>query len=121
MLPNVTPPNERHRLKMYVLVNTNVLTPIQIGVQATHAVAELMNRKPFREAIKKWVEEDKTLIFLSATELERNKAMISMSNIGKVYSSFREPDIGDIWTATAFEPISSDLGQVIFGDLKLAR
>ena len=120
MLPNAPTPSGDD-LRCYVIINTNILTPIQVGVQAAHALAELVHKKPMRESTDKWVTKDKTLIFLSATENDRDTIMVAMNRLGKTYASFREPDIGDVWTATAFEPIPSDLGRALFGRLSLAK
>lgn len=121
MLPNVDSPVDEPRLKLYVLVNTEILTPIQIGVQASHALTELVHRYAYLRAVEKWVTEDKTLIFLSANEVDKDEKIQEMLKLGKMYASFKEPDIGNIWTATAFEPLDSKAGKAMFGNLKLAR
>lgn len=121
MLPNVDDPLAEPKLKCYVLVNTDILTPVQIGVQASHALAELVHRYQYLRSIEKWVSEDKTLIFLSANEVEKDQKIQEMLKLGRMYSSFKEPDIGNVWTATAFEPIDSKTGKEMFGSLRLAR
>lgn len=120
MLPNVDRPNTDD-MKCYVIINTSILTPMQIGVQGAHALAELVHGKAALPSVSKWVNEDKTLIFLSANEMQKDQKIVAMMGRGKSFASFKEPDIGNVWTATAFEPIPSSLGREIFGDLPLAK
>jgi hypothetical protein len=120
MLPNVDRPYTDD-MKCYVLINTDILTPIQIGVQGAHALAELVHGKSNLASVSKWVNIDKTLIFLSANEFQKDRKIIDANLRGLAYASFKEPDIGNVWTATAFEPIPSSVGKEIFGDLPLAK
>lgn len=121
MLPNVDAPNTQDNMKCYVIINTSILTPMQIGVQAAHALAELVWIRSSNPNVARWVNEDKTLIFLAANEYQRDQKIVAMTGLGKAYASFKEPDIGNTWTATAFEPIPSSVGREIFGDLSLAK
>ena len=121
MLPNVDAPNSKDNLKCYVIINTGILTPMQIGVQASHALAELVWSRSSNPNVQRWVNEDKTLIFLASNEYQRDQKIVAMTALGKSYASFKEPDIGNTWTATAFEPIPTSVGREIFGDLALAK
>ena len=104
------------RLKMYVLVRKDILSDVQCGVQAGHAIAEYMkDHLETDHRLKKWVEEHKTLIFLSATAEQIEKKKVAFPS----WSGFKEPDIGNIETAVAFSPVSHERGAELFGDLRL--
>jgi len=105
-------------LRMYVLVRRDVLPLVHCGVQAAHAVAEFVNYHQ-NENTKKWVEVDKTLICLEATESQIEKMKNKFARGGMNFQPFHEPDMSDIQTAVAFQPISTVEGGIIFKDFKL--
>jgi len=109
--------------RVYVLVNKKILTPIQWGVQASHSIAGLMNQLGIRNKwdfgltnkVSSWASKYKTLIFLQC-DLRQEKYLRKHS--GLRHYQFREPDLGNRWTATAFEPVDKETGAKIFGHLR---
>ena len=103
-----------NRLKVYVLVRKDILTEIQCGVQAAHAVAELVHDHE-DPAVTDWVVNHRTLIFLSATE----KQIAEKKELLSTFKGFKEPDLNNVETAVAFTPVTHIVGVDLFGDLKL--
>ena len=83
--------------RMYILVPYN-LSPIQQGIQALHAVAELSIKRP-NNKYHEWVREYKTVIILNAGTTGENSSMenhrINLDKLNVNYSTFREPDLKD--------------------------
>ena len=111
---------DKTKLRMYVLVRRDVLTLVQCGVQAGHAASEYVHFHR-NDKTKQWAEADKTLIFLSATgdEIEKMKRQFDRKN--KTYQSFHEPDLNDLQTAVAFEPVQFTQGKELFGQFALLK
>lgn len=105
-------------LRMYVLVRRDVLPLVHCGVQAGHAVAEFVHYHQ-NDNTKKWVEEDKTLICLEATDGQIEKMKKYFADRSMNYQPFHEPDMSNLQTAVAFQPISTEDGAIIFKDFKL--
>ena len=103
-------------LRMYVLIRKDILTDVQCGVQASHAIAwyirDYIDHDP---NLIEWIWKHHTLIFLAATEEEIHRKKILFPS----WVGFNEPDIGDIETAVAFSPITSERGVELFSDLNL--
>jgi hypothetical protein len=110
----------KKQLKMYVLVNRNILPLVHCGVQAAHAIAEFVEYHQ-NENTRKWVREDKTLIVLEATEEQILKQMNLFAGQNMNYQPFREPDMSNALTAVAFQPISNELGSTLFKGFRLLR
>jgi hypothetical protein len=93
--------SEEHR--MYVLVPYN-LSPIQQGIQAAHAIAELS--LPAKARYAEWVKNHKTIIILNAGTTGEGSSMYQhKDNLDKLdveYATFSEPDLNDAMTAIAF-------------------
>lgn len=105
-----------NRLKMYVLIRKDILTDVQCGVQAGHAIASYMSEHIKDEPkLVDWVDNHKTLIYLAASEEQIEEKKKLLSN----WVGFNEADLDGIETAVAFVPISNLEGRFIFGDLKL--
>lgn len=98
-----------------------MLTLVQCGVQASHAVAEFMDIHASNENVQDWVRNHKTMIFLEATTSQIAEMQSVFNNKQKKYKSFYEPDLNDLQTACAFEPVTSEEGRMIFGHLKLVK
>lgn len=119
----IMPPNENPNddMKMYVIINRSKLSLVQCGVQAGHALAEYGNEYGRLFPYTEWVTKHKTLIFLEATN-EENCTLISKFIYENMnFRSFYEPDMDNMWTATAFQPVSSEEGRRLFGHLKLLK
>lgn len=113
-------PNEdTSDMKMYVLINRDILSIVQCGVQASHASLEYAYTHKNNENYNEWHKNHKTLIFLEAKESEIYAKMNELHQKGKTFSKFDEPDLGNRLTAVCFEPMKSDEGKIIFGDFKL--
>jgi len=106
-------------LKCFVIIRKDILSAVQCGVQGAHALAELVSIKDEIPAVDDWVKHHKTLIFLAGTDEDFANAKVLYHRHGLKYADFLEPDLGNIITATAFEPIDRELGKKIFGHLKL--
>ena len=66
--------------RVYVLVKSE-LSSAQRGVQAAHALAELVFEYGKNKKIKKWVKEDRTLVFLQEKKDKANRiAFDALSN-----------------------------------------
>jgi peptidyl-tRNA hydrolase len=109
-------------LRLYVLVDDSLLPRGGAkSAQVTHAVVELMKRHyPQNVRVKTWAETDLTLVILAAgrEEMERHRARFNED--GYIAEGFVEPDLGNVLTCVAFEPLTA-LEGMIFGHLKLAR
>lgn len=105
-------------IRCYVLVNNNLPT-IHGGIQGAHALAELMVNYP-KETLD-WATNHKTLVFLSATEKDIEGMMSYFKNKNRPYAQFLEPDLDNLLTAAAFEPMDAVEGRVIFGKFKLFK
>lgn len=92
-------------LRMYVVVRSDILPPLNQGIQAAHAVAEYLT---FVQCDKKkrWASADKTLIVLGVKDAyEFNWTLAIGEQNGFKFKEFYEPDI-DETTAVAFEPMT---------------
>lgn len=105
-----------NKLKMYVLIRKDILTDVQCGVQASHALSwYIRDYIQYDPNLIEWIWNHHTLIFLEANEEEiHRKKVLFPSWVG-----FKEPDLDDIETAVAFSPVSPERGMELFGDLKL--
>jgi hypothetical protein len=106
-------------LRMYVLVRRDILPLVHSGVQAAHAVAEYLHTFKDEETTNKWVSKDKTLLFLTASADQIGCMKRKFEKDGKKYQSFCEPDMSDIETAVAFEPLTMEEGKKYFKDFSL--
>lgn len=105
----------RDGLRMYVLVHKEILTPVQYGVQAAHAVAEFMDKHPDIQRVKQWVRRDKTMIFLGASLFEILSSVRRLKANKRAFAAFKEPDLGGEVTAVACEPMRKEETSQIFG------
>ena len=112
----MSPEEFNQRLKMYVLVRKDILSDVQCGVQAAHAIAEYMRDFIGSDPrLNEWVWDHKTLIFLAADEKQIYEKKVQHP----CWAAFREPDLGDVETAVAFSPVTHERGVELFGDLNL--
>jgi hypothetical protein len=109
-------------LRLYVLVDDSILPRGGAkSAQVTHAVVELMKRHyPQNERVKTWAETDLTLIILAAGREEMESHRTRFVDEGLAAEGFVEPDLGNILTCVAFEPLTATEGAV-FAHLQLAR
>jgi len=120
--PVFTPKGEaamNNALRMYVLVNREVLPLVHAGVQGAHATHTFVWEHRDHPATKKWCEEDKTLLFLNGNKGDMQTLMAYCDKSGIKYSKFIEPDMNDELTAVAFQPMTKTEGAVLFGKYKL--
>lgn len=111
-------PDPKLDIRCYVLVNANLPT-IHGGIQGAHALAELMFKFP--KETGEWADKHKTLVFLSATEKDIEGTMAYFKNKNRPFAEFREPDLDNLLTAAAFEPMDVVEGRVLFGKFKLFK
>lgn len=124
---------DEQECRMYVLVNRPILTLVQSGVQAAHAIAEYSSTYPECETYKRWASKYKTLIFLQATERDIEAVASGLDMNGKKYAKFYEPDMydenapNDLFkergklTAIAIEPLHPIEGKLLFGKYELLK
>jgi hypothetical protein len=124
---------DEQECRMYVLVNRPILTLVQSGVQAAHAIAEYSALHPSCENYKRWASTYKTLIFLQATERDIEAVASGLDMNGKKYAKFYEPDMYDEnaktdlfkergkLTAIAIEPLHPVEGKLLFGKYELLK
>lgn len=125
---------DEQECRMYVLVNRPILTLVQSGVQAAHAIAEYSAKYPDCESYKRWASTYKTLIFLQATERDIETVASGLDMNGKKYAKFYEPDMYDQdafgepvsgdrgkLTAIAIEPLHPIEGKLLFGKYELLK
>lgn len=107
--------------KMYVMVNQSKLTLQQSAVQAGHAIAEFMALYGNEDNVKDWClnKQHRTLILISAKESDMIKMMAFYDDLGLKHQSFNEPDLNNMLTAVAFEPVWTDQGAKLFKKFKL--
>lgn len=112
------PNQDNSQMKMYVLVNREKLTLVQCAVQSTHSVHSYCCENANNPALKEWNDNHKTLILLEANEFQIKEAM---TKFNRSCTPFYEPDLGNLLTACAFEPLDSITGKVIFGEFSLLK
>ena len=100
-------------LKMYVMVNKE-LPPLHGGIQAAHSIHEIMFNHKGNLKLYDWASHHKTLVFLGASEVEMILMMNYFDSMKKIYSSFKEPDLDNLLTAIAFEPLTNEEAAEIF-------
>jgi len=105
--------------RMYIIVNKS-LTKSQRIPQSSHAVAEFMNTHGSETNVKTWVEDHKTMVVLTADFNNMDNVLSVVKKAGYKAKSFVEPDLDDIVTAIAFEPMTRKEGSKYFSNLKLA-
>jgi hypothetical protein len=123
MLSYPEPPSLEEALKqvrMYVLVRREILPLVHCVCQCTHAVAEFIHYHQ-NDNTKLWVTCEKTLIVLEATEDQIKEKMIWFADRHMNYQPFCEPDMNNVLTAVAFQPITKQIGNEVFGNLKLLK
>jgi hypothetical protein len=120
MLNITTITKPREDIRMYVLVNSQLPT-LHAGIQAGHALAEVVHYHQGLPILKEWVENHKTLILLSATLEQMSEMKDYFKSKDRKFSSFSEPDLDNLETAVAFEPMNAQEGKVLFGKFKLYK
>ncbi len=98
-----------------------MLSIVQCGVQAAHSASEFCYFHHDLPATKEWAEKHKTMIFLEADEKDIIEMEAFFKSIGKQAYTFREPDLYNLLTACAFEPVLSTEGKVYFGKFRLLK
>lgn len=91
------------RQRMYSIVLYN-LSPIQQGIQTTHAIVEYAQTYFLSPEYQRWANFDKTLIILnggSSIKMKVHMEYLQMNEIVK-FVAFKEPDLYDGVTAFSF-------------------
>lgn len=114
------PTKEKSDIRMYVLVNSD-LPVLHAGIQSAHALSEFVHYHQNLPILKEWVEIHKTLILLSASTQQMAEMKEYFKSKDRKYSSFNEPDLDNLETAIAFEPMTAQEGKVLFGKFKLYK
>jgi hypothetical protein len=100
-------------MKMYVMVDKS-LPPIHAGIQSLHSSVELVYNHISNPKVSEWASTHKTVVLIGADNTEMVLMMNYFTTLGKVYSSFREPDLDNLLTAIAFEPLTELEAETIF-------
>jgi hypothetical protein len=109
-------PKKGRGTRVYVLVNSGILPPVQRAVQAAHAVATMVDRYHGWKSVKEWARKYKTIILLSGNFDNgdgRAFAQIASLDYGLGVSLFYEPDIEEV-TAIATTPVTKAIGKKMF-------
>lgn len=114
--PTFSDPVNKEDIRCYILINSKLPT-IHGGIQAAHSLAELMVKFP--HDISDWATNHKTLVFLSATEDEIRMMCNYFVEKSRLQTPFFEPDLDNLITAAAFEPMKASEGKILFGKFKL--
>jgi len=104
-------------LCVYVLVNSK-LNASQRMPQAVHVVSELVYKYKDHESIKKWIEEDKTIVILEADELTMRNKKISFRQY--CCHEFFDSDLDNMLTAMTFLPMARSVGRKYLSNLPIA-
>lgn len=112
--------DRKQDIRMYVLINS-ALPVLHAGIQASHAVTEFTYYQRDLPILKEWVENHKTLVFLSATLDQIAEMKDYFTSKDRKFASFKEPDLDNLETAVAFEPMTVQEGKVFFGKFKLYK
>lgn len=92
-------------MKLYIFVN-RYLSGVQAGIQAAHAVAELMLKARRNRMVSEWAMIDKTIVLLNggdSAQMRETWAHVNEINLDRT-AAFIEPGLGDLMTAIAFLP-----------------
>ena len=116
----VPPIDPKTDIRCYVMANVE-LPPIHAGIQASHALADLVHFNQTVPILKEWMEKHKTLVLLSANSEQMIEMRKYFSSKGMAYASFLEPDLDNMETAIAFQPVDVLEGKVLFGKFKLFK
>ena len=99
--------NKTFEKRMYVFVERH-LSPIDKGIQATHAVTEfyndskIWNKKVDLKKFDEWCAFDKTLILLDGGIVKNLDEIVDNFQTNNIHCGvFREPDLDNIVTAVA--------------------
>lgn len=106
--------------KLYVLVDES-LPVTYAGVQAGHAAIDFCLRHADNDNVRDWNENHNVLIYLQAPKRSMDIQMALFDKLGKLSHEFVEPDLGDVVTAVAFEPVTNEEGLELFKGFKLLR
>ena len=96
-------------MKLYCLVNRS-LSPIQKGIQAAHAIAELSLNNLARKDYKKWAKKYKTIVILDGGSSRSQPSNLGdlekycdfLFKNGIIYEPFWEENLDSCLTAVAF-------------------
>lgn len=111
----INDPQTLNERKMYVLVDSSLSPGLQ-AAQACHAVAEMCLREP--SASKVWNRQGNYMIVLAVSQHEATKAWFDAHGKEIPCAQWREPDLGNVVTATAYLPEPKD--NEMFAHLPLA-
>ena len=104
--------------KLYVLVDES-LPATYAGVQAGHAAIDFCIRYP--DLVNDWNENHNVLIYLQASRSQMDVQQALYAKLDKTSHAFVEPDLGDVVTAVAFEPVTNEEGLELFKGFRLLR
>jgi hypothetical protein len=113
-------PNNPKDIRLYILANSE-LPPIHAGIQSLHSSCELVWYFRDNPLIKEWIENHKTVVLLSASITQMEDMKEYFRREGKIYKEFLEPDLDNLLTSIAFEPMTAEEGKTIFGRFELFR
>lgn len=99
--------------KMYVMVDKS-LPPIHAGIQSLHSSVELVYNHISNPKVSEWASTHKTVVLIGAEHHEMVLMMRYFTTLGKVSSPFYEPDLDNMMTSVAFEPLTNEEAEVIF-------
>lgn len=88
-------------MRAYVFVN-RYCKGIQAGIQAAHAIVELVNEHGDVDPFTMWADHHKTIVVLDGGDHENlNKIAVELGSSGAEIGTFREPGLNHAITAVA--------------------
>lgn len=94
-------------MKMYIMVNKDILTDSQCAVQAAHVVSEYMYYNHDNPNVKDWIENHVTKVILSGDSEKIDFLEWLHNDLGLSYRIFKETDLNGAVTAIACEPTNN--------------
>jgi hypothetical protein len=114
-------PEPEGALRMYVITNRSILPLVHCIVQTSHSSSEYTWYHRDLPSTKKWVEEDRTMIVLDGTMADMGRVMEQFASKSMKYQPFYEPDMGNVLTSVAFQPITKEEAVEYFAGLRLIK
>lgn len=91
-------------MKAYTFIN-DYIRGIQVGVQAGHAIVELMDNWTGHKDVSEWIRNHKTFVWLNGGDSDTMQGIINtIAKADVAYEFFLEPGLGNITTAIAVVP-----------------
>lgn len=102
-------------LRVYVMLDRARLPLVRCAGLAADAVRELIWEQRRNEDIGLWANRHKTIVLVEAGGQDQADMAAYFSKLGKPSAAITSPSLGDAVVASAFAPIPTHDGKVLFG------